>query len=912
TPFAVDAFSYGPVPGVQLYFLTHFHSDHYRGLSKRWQGGPIVCTPVTARLAHMCLGVDQRPTLPTTHHPPPVSPLQPHPPSYHTLVPTPSAISPRAFLSATILHTGDFRACDAMCTYRHLFPGAAVDRLYLDTTYCHPRYTYPHFTLFFPPFTHPLFTCATPPFAPPSHPPSALLCSRSFPDQQQVIDYAVAVAVAADKAERRAGGRVLFVVGAYSIGKERLFLAIAQALQESIFCLPRHHRLLHALQWPALSSRLTRDAASSPLHVLPLGQLRAHQHRMDKHATRLLRHLKRIVAQQESNHPSPVIGNEQRLNDAPATSTKDPLLSEAQRSALIPAPTAFPTLAAAIAAAASGTSSSRSKDPSQRAMMPPPSSRPSKSPRPSATNVSRRAAVAVASSSRSASLDARNAVAFPTLRGSDSSVKQQCNSRGVSSRESSDSAQDSCRNEEPNAWAMQNGEATPAGDAGERSGRRSTLQSGIASNAASDRAALKARPASKKRPRAAISLEIPGRNRVTSGSEPAVRQPPAVQLLQYLQSLLVARPKSQEQQKEQREQLAALNALTMDLLVENVVLAMTNSGGGGGGDASGTVAAATDEKLRGCGDGSNLPESPPPADAAWTHVDAPRANEAASGGNGFDKDDAWNAAVTDGANSLDSSSAACASASAAVAVILLAASAVSSSAVAQAPHSTVSPAASARLLSPSAPVPPLVSPLLPSANETPSAPPMFPRLESIAEAPTPVETSNERVMVVDQTADAASGNDPSATEGREVSLSEVPGVSWDELLKSMQDQSEDIIASSGCGISSDIPSLDDKVLVDKEAGEPELERSASGGGTESADMKQMQELLADLLQSPDLLEASAPAGSSGYGCDSAYGRSLDPWMQSLADSADEYMMDADGSEPSLKRLRLLPAYSALT
>ncbi|CAI6011649.1 unnamed protein product [Closterium sp. NIES-65] len=667
------------------------------------------------------------------------------------------------------------------------------------------------------------------------------------------------------------------------------------------------------------------------------------QHRMDKHATRLLRHLKRIVAQQESNHPSPVIGNEQRLNDAPATSTKDPLLSEAQRSALIPAPTAFPTLAAAIAAAASGTSSSRSKDPSQRAMMPPPSSRPSKSPRPSATNVSRRAAVAVASSSRSASLDARNAVAFPTLRGSDSSVKQQCNSRGVSSRESSDSAQDSCRNEEPNAWAMQNGEATPAGAAGERSGRRSTLQSGIASNAASDRAALKARPASKKRPRAAISLEIPGsdssdnpslnalsnsprslrqecgasvsprsRNRVTSGSEPAARQPPAVQLLQYLQSLLVARPKSQEQQKEQREQLAALNALTMDLLVENVVLAMTYSGGGGGGDASGTVAAATDEKLRGCGDGSNLPESPPPADAAWTHVDAPRANEAASGGNGFDKDDAWNAAVTDGANSLDSSSAACASASAAVAVILLAASAVSSSAVAQAPHSTVSPAASARLLSPSAPVPPLVSPLLPSANETPSAPPMFPRLESIAEAPTPVETSNERVMVVDQTADAASGNDPSATEGREVSLSEVPGVSWDELLKSMQDQSEDIIASSGCGISSDIPSLDDKVLVDKEAGEPELERSASGGGTESADMKQIQELLADLLQSPDLLEASAPAGSSGYGCDSAYGRSLDPWMQSLADSADEYMMDADGSEPSLKRLRLLPAYSALT
>ncbi|CAI5468516.1 unnamed protein product [Closterium sp. Yama58-4] len=635
---------------------------------------------------------------------------------------------------------------------------------------------------------------------------------------------------------------------------------------------------------------------------------------MDKHATRLLRHLKRIVAQQESNQSSPVNGKEQRLNDAVSTSPKDSLLSETQRSALIPAPTAFPTLAAAIAAAASGTTSSRSKDPSQRAMMPPPSSRPSKSPRPSATTVSRRAAAAAASSSRSATLDARNAVAFPALRGSDSSVPQQCSSTGVSSRESSDSAQDSSRNDDPNASAMHNGEATPAGAAGERSGRRSTPQSGTASNAASDRAALsKARPPSKKRPRAPIPLEIPpsgscdnpvpialyvsprslrqergvsvsprSRNRGSSGSEPAVRQPPAVQLLEYLQSLLVARPKSQEQQKEQQEQLAALNALTMDLLVENVVLAMTNSGCGGG-NASGAVAAATDEKLSGCGDGSNPPVAPPPADAAWTDLGVPPANEAASGGNAFVKDDAWNAAVTAGDNSLDSSTA---SASAAVAVILLAASAVSSSAVAEAPHSTVSPAASAaRQLPPSAAVPPLVLPLSTSANESPSAPSMFPRLESIAEAPSPVETSDERVTAVEQTADAACKNDPSAAEGCEVSLSEVPGVSWDELLKSMQDQSGDVIASSGSGIDSHIPSLDDEVHVDKEAREPALERSASGGGTDSADMKQMQELLADLLQSPDLLQASAPAGGLGYDCDGAYGISFDP-TTAAADTTD--------------------------
>lgn len=231
TPFTVDAFRFGLIEGCSAYFLSHFHYDHYGGLSKGWSHGPIYCTPLTARLVRMCLSVNPSFILPleldVEHNIEGVKVTMLE--ANHC--PGAALIHFRLRDGRCYLHTGDFRACKSMQSHP-LLANHRVNLLYLDTTYCNPKYR--------------------------------------FPSKDDVLSFVVKTAKQCLKKQPR----TLIVVGAYSIGKECVYLALSEALRVKIHANASRRRILQSFGWPNLSEKLCSRGQDSPLHVLPLSTLR--------------------------------------------------------------------------------------------------------------------------------------------------------------------------------------------------------------------------------------------------------------------------------------------------------------------------------------------------------------------------------------------------------------------------------------------------------------------------------------------------------------------------------------------------------------------------------------------------------------------------------------------------------------
>ncbi|KAJ6402481.1 hypothetical protein OIU84_014557 [Salix udensis] len=236
TRFLIDGFRFSS-PSITAYFLSHFHSDHYTGLSSHWYQGIIFCSPITASLVTSILNVPEcfvfslplnravdidgvGVTLVDANH---------CPGAVQFLLKVPICKNLENF--EQYVHTGDFRYSCEMKDDVFLRGSVGCNAVFLDTTYCHPKFV--------------------------------------FPLQEESVDYVVS-------AIEKIGGegfsvglekRVLFLVATYVVGKEKILIEIARRCNRKVFVDARKMEVLRILGYGE-SGLFTEDENESDVHVV--------------------------------------------------------------------------------------------------------------------------------------------------------------------------------------------------------------------------------------------------------------------------------------------------------------------------------------------------------------------------------------------------------------------------------------------------------------------------------------------------------------------------------------------------------------------------------------------------------------------------------------------------------------------
>ncbi|KAI3343074.1 DRMBL-domain-containing protein [Ustulina deusta] len=299
----VDAFRYGAVKGCNAYFLSHFHSDHYIGLTANWSHGPIYCSKVTGSLIRSQLRTpskyikelefEETLEVPGTEG------------VTVTMLPANHCPGSSLFLfekkigrgsnprTQRILHCGDFRACPAQVAHPLLKPDTVdtisgkvkqqkIDVCYLDTTYLSPQYS-------FPPQNDVIRACADFCKALSGDPSTAneafdrlrrekgsTTVNSFFPKGNGDTTAAVIKSEDSDTRTRSdPKNRLLVICGTYSIGKERVCKAIAQALNTKIFASPSKIKICSQLGDPELTALMTSNPYEAQVHMQMLMEIRA-------------------------------------------------------------------------------------------------------------------------------------------------------------------------------------------------------------------------------------------------------------------------------------------------------------------------------------------------------------------------------------------------------------------------------------------------------------------------------------------------------------------------------------------------------------------------------------------------------------------------------------------------------------
>ncbi|CCI41613.1 unnamed protein product [Albugo candida] len=257
--FIVDGFRFANKNLSSVYFLTHFHSDHYVGLTKKFDAGTIYCSQITANLVMMKLRVDAKYicivelNTPTIIHGVEVIFLD----ANHC--PGACIILFRQKNGMSFLHTGDFRYHPRMLHYPALrsfvdqeSTGNETHRLsgvYLDTTYLKSKF--------------------------------------DFSPQETVIKHVVELVEKHYSTQRQ-----MYIFGTYTIGKERVFMEVAKHFGKKMCVSKEKFRVLSCYGWDENNmDYLTTNSGDTCFFVMPMhslrmdrlpGLLRSYTNRFDK------------------------------------------------------------------------------------------------------------------------------------------------------------------------------------------------------------------------------------------------------------------------------------------------------------------------------------------------------------------------------------------------------------------------------------------------------------------------------------------------------------------------------------------------------------------------------------------------------------------------------------------------------
>ena len=281
----VDAFRYGAVEGCNAYFLSHFHSDHYVGLSASWQHGPIYCSKVTGNLVRQQLRVDPKWIVDIEWEEkvevPETGGVQ------VTMIPANHCPGSSLFLFEKplgkgvqrILHCGDFRASPAHVQHPSLRPTVpdektgqlkyqTIDVCYLDTTYLSPKYGFPN-------QDDVIDACADKCVILNGGRRLGRSDSTRSKSGQNMTKYLAENITRTKELPSTATGKLLVVIGTYSIGKERLCLGIARALNCKIYAPPAKQKICACLEDEEFSGFLTTNPLKAQVHMQSLMDISA-------------------------------------------------------------------------------------------------------------------------------------------------------------------------------------------------------------------------------------------------------------------------------------------------------------------------------------------------------------------------------------------------------------------------------------------------------------------------------------------------------------------------------------------------------------------------------------------------------------------------------------------------------------